>query len=224
MTPIRKSLRRLTPHLVAVTVCVALAGCGQTSRTITIVQRAVPASQSPAPPAASNTIDLSDSSEPTACTVYLSGNYAAATFSSASLQVDPECRDFITAEAQGGNLWSDNAGASPSGGADEPTICSLIDAGGQVTATISDTGGAFFGTAACTALISSGWSEQPPDATTDNADTSAEESGTYCDPQHLYCAAQGSVVAGGPGPGAACVLDDGTPGTMETNQAVCERP
>jgi hypothetical protein len=220
---IRECFRLRTGLLLATLAALAVAGCG--SETITVVQSTPAPTPSSAPNAASSTIRLAGASSPTTCTVYLSGNDAQVTFASADLQVDPECQDLITAAAKGGSLWSEDPSTSSSDGASEPPVCSLVDPKSQVTATISDTGGAIFSTPICTALISSGWTEQDSDAgTITDPNTPAEDTGSYCDPRGLHCTTQGSTVTGSPGAGQPCVLDDGAAGTMEITQAVCERP
>jgi hypothetical protein len=216
MRPLRSPLRLA---LMALAVF-AVAGCG--SETITVVQ-STPAPK-PSPSAAtSNTVELAGTSSPTSCTLYLSGDNATITFASLDLQVSPECQQFITGSAQGGNLWSNNPSTSSSGGASQAVVCSLLDTSGRVTATVSDTGGDFQSEPVCTALIGAGWTEQSSGSTAD-PNTAAEDSGTYCNSQDLDCTAQGSTVAGSPSAGETCLLGDGTPGVMNAEQAVCERP
>lgn len=101
---------------------------------------------------------LAGASGGASCSVYLYGHPTVITFSSPTLQVRRECADWIRGAARSDELWTPTPQQSPNGAYTQ--VCALEDAQHNVRAMIAaDTGGGVYGQAACTGLITQGWTE-----------------------------------------------------------------
>jgi hypothetical protein len=88
------------------------------------------------------------------------GHDAEVIFSSASLNIEPMCADWVSTKAGAGELWIENGPVSHFETVSQ--VCALSDNGGAETAEVWDGGGAMYGQEACTGLLAAGWTEQQP--------------------------------------------------------------
>jgi hypothetical protein len=171
-------------HLGALAVAAALlAGCGGSTRKVTVTLPAASPSNTAMP--SPRTITLPPSSNgPTTCTVYESGYATQVIFESQAFDVRAECRAWTRSNAGEGYLWGYEPISAKTETAESIRLCHVTEPQGNVTATvIEDTGFVSVsaaeranGSSACESLLAFGWTERRSAPTTATTATTATRS------------------------------------------------